>query len=103
MKLKKGDVVIVTAGKDRGRKGKIEKVQLKKNRVLVSGLNLYKKHVKAKSEKEPGGIVEVPRPLPASNVALICPKCKKPTRVGYAFSQKGKKQRMCKKCKKNIN
>ncbi len=103
MKLKKGDTVIVTAGKDKGRKGKIEKVHPKKNKVLVSGLNLYKKNVKAKSEKETGGIVEIPRPLPASNVVLICPKCKKPTRVGHAFSQKGKKQRICKKCKKTIN
>ena len=103
MKLKKGDTVIITAGKDRGRKGKIEKAQPKKNRVLVSGLNLYKKHVKAKSEKEPGGIVEIPRPLPVSNLALICPKCKKPTRIGYIFNQKGEKERICKKCKKNID
>lgn len=103
MKLKKGDRVIVVRGKDRNRKGKIEKVFPKKNKVLVAKLNLYKKHVRAKSKEEPGGIVEVPRPIPIANVALICPKCKKKARIGYTLDKKGVKRRVCKKCQKIIN
>lgn len=103
MKLKKGDLVMITAGKDRQRKGKIEKVFPKKGQVLVSKLNLYKKHVKAKSKEEPGGIVDVSRPIFVAKVALVCPKCKKNTRVGYILDKKGKKKRVCKKCQKNID
>jgi large subunit ribosomal protein L24 len=102
MKLKKGDTVKVTRGKDKGRTGKIEKVFPKKNKILIPGLNLYKKHAKPKSEKDPGGIVEIVKPLPVSNVALVCPKCSQPTRVGYRVAKSGKKQRICKKCKVDV-
>ena len=103
MKIKKGDTVIITAGKDRGRSGKVERVNPRKNKVLVSGLNIYKKHVKAQSKEKPGGIIELSRPLPVANVALLCPKCKKPTRVGYLFDKKGNKHRVCKKCQEFID
>lgn len=103
MKLKKDDTVVVTAGKDRGRRGKIEKVYPKINKVLVAGLNIYKKHLKAQSKEKPGGIIEFSRPLPASNLSLLCPKCKKPTRVGYLFDKKTKKHRICKKCREIID
>lgn len=97
MKIKKGDEVIVTAGKDRGKKGKIEKIFFKKGLVFLPGLNKVKRHVKKKDEKSPGGIIEISKPLPISNMALLCPKCSKPTRVG--FTLKGKeKVRVCKKC-----
>lgn len=97
MKLKKGDEVIITGGKDRGKKGKIEKVFVERNTVLLPGLNIYKKHVKKRDEQHPGGVIELSRPLPVGNVALVCPKCNKPTRIGFA--QKGnEKKRMCKKC-----
>lgn len=102
MKLKKGDTVKVIKGKDRGRTGKIEKVFPKPDKVLVPGINLYKKHARARSEKEPGGIVEVIKPLPVANLALLCPKCNQPTRVGYRIEKSGGKQRICKKCKGNI-
>ena len=98
MKLKKGDEIIVTTGKDRGRRGKIDQALPKINKVVILGINLYKRHLKRRDEKNPGGIVEFPRPLPESNVALICPKCKKPTRVEY-FIAKNEKHRICKKCK----
>lgn len=101
MKLKKGDAIVVVLGKDKGRKGKIEKIFPKKNLVLVPGLNIYKKHLKKKDEKNPGGIVEVSRPLAVSQLALICPKCKLKTRVGYKISKTGKK-RMCRKCQQII-
>jgi len=98
MKLKKGDRVIVTAGKDKGRKGKIEKIFPKSNRVLIPGVNVYKRHLKPQGEKQPGGIVDVVKPLPVSNVALICPKCNQPTRIGYLIDKKKAKYRICRKC-----
>lgn len=98
MKIKKGDTVIITTGKDRGRTGKVEKVDPWKSKVLVGGLNIYKKHVRAQSKEKPGGIIELSRPLPVGNVALLCPRCKKPTRVGYLLDKKEIKHRICKKC-----
>lgn len=97
MKIKKGDLVRVIYGKDKGREGKIEKVYRKKNQVLIPGINLYKRHIK-KNEKMPqGGIVSVPRPLDASKVMIVCKSCKHLTRVGYQV-KKGKKIRICKQC-----
>ena len=103
MKLKKGDTILVTVGKDKGRQGKIEKVYSKKKKALIQGLNVYKKHLKAQSKDKPGGIIEFSRPLPISNLVLVCPKCKKPTRVGYVFNKQNKKNRVCKKCKQIID
>lgn len=102
MKLKKGDKIIVIKGKDKGRQGKIEKVYPKKGRVLVPGLNIYKRHLKPQGKEKPGGILDFARPLPVANVALICPKCKKPTRLGCAFDKKGNKLRICKKCQEDL-
>lgn len=101
MKFKIGDNVKITAGKDRGRDGKIEKIFPKVLKVLVPGVNLYKKHVKG-FHGQKGGIYDIPRPLGLGKIALICPKCKKVTRIG--FSTKGeKKARICKKCDKEID
>lgn len=101
MKFKIGDNVKITAGKDKGRDGKIEKVFPKIFKVLVPGVNLYKKHVKG-FQGQKGGIYDIPRPLGLGKIALICPKCKKVTRIG--FSTKGeKKARICKKCLKEID
>jgi large subunit ribosomal protein L24 len=101
MKIKKGDKVKVIYGKDKGKEGVVEKVYQKANKVLIPGINLYKKHIK-KNEKMPqGGIIEVPRPLAVSKVMLICPKCKKPSRVGFLKERK-KKFRVCRKCKSKI-
>jgi len=101
MKIKKGDKVKLIYGKDKGKEGVVEKVYQKANKVLIPGINLYKKHIK-KNEKMPqGGIIEVPRPLAVSKVMLICPKCKKPSRVGFLKERK-KKFRVCRKCKSKI-
>lgn len=102
MKLKVNDTIKVTLGKDRGKTGKIEKVLPKKNMVLVPGVNVYKKHLKAQGENKPGGIIDLVKPMYVSKVALICPKCKKITRVGYEGQGK-KKVRICKKCQKPID
>lgn len=93
--------MIVTRGKDRGRRGKIEKVFPRTGKVLLPGINIYKKHVKPRGEKQPGGIVEIAKPLPVSNVALVCPKCGQPTRVGWQLSGRAgaqEKHRICRKC-----
>lgn len=97
MKLKKGDQVVVIAGKDRGAKRKIEKIFPRLGKVLIPGVNVYKKHVKPQSEGKPGGIVDITKPLPVANVALICPKCGQRTRVGFKVSKEGKR-RICRKC-----
>lgn len=96
MKLKKGDQVIVLYGKDKGQKGKIERVYPKRNKVLIQNINVYKRHVKKQNEQSQGGIAEVSRPIDASKVALICPKTKLKTRIGYTM-QKGEKKRITKK------
>ena len=101
IKLKKGDKVKVMSGKDKGREGKIEKVIPQKGLVLLPGINIYKKHVKG-SQGQKGGIYDIPRPLPISKVALVCPKCKKTTRVGWRVVE-NEKERVCKKCQKQID
>jgi len=101
MKIKKGDQVLIITGKDRGRTGKVIKALPKERKVIVEGLNIKKKHVRPRREGEKGKIVEIPGPIDVSNVKLICPKCKKPCRVGYKFVGE-KKVRICKKCKAEI-
>lgn len=103
IKFKKGDTVKITSGKDLGRTGQIEKVYARDALALVSGVNLYKKHVKAQATRDKkGGIFEIPRPLSLAKIALVCPNCKKETRVGFTVKE-NKKTRVCKKCKKTIN
>ena len=101
MKLKKGDNVKVIRGKDKGKEGKIEKVFPKLGKVLIANVNLYKRHLKARSDKQPSEIVTVTKPLTGENVSLICPKCHKTTRIGIKI-QKDVKSRICKKCKSEI-
>ncbi|MCX6816923.1 MAG: 50S ribosomal protein L24 [Candidatus Beckwithbacteria bacterium] len=102
MKFKVGDTVKITLGKDRGKTGKIEKVLLKSNAVTVTGLNLYKKHLKARGEGKAGSMVDLARPLNLAKISLICPKCHSVTRIGFEGAAK-KKLRICKKCGKPID
>ena len=97
MNIKKGDLVIIKKGKDHGKTGKIIKVFPAKNQVTVEALNLVKKIKRAKREGEKGEIILVPRPINRANVMIICPHCKKPTKIGYQTAN-GKKVRICKKC-----
>lgn len=101
MKIRKGDEVKVVSGKDKGKVGKVEKALEKDSKVLVTGVNLYKKHVKSRTQKQQSDIVTISKPLPLANVILICPNCRKETRVGYKTIS-GEKFRVCKKCKKKI-
>ncbi|PKL72357.1 50S ribosomal protein L24 [Candidatus Kuenenbacteria bacterium HGW-Kuenenbacteria-1] len=98
MKIKKGDKVKILTGKDIGKTGKILRVFLKKEKVVVEGLNLRVKHTRPKKEKEKGQKVLFPAPLNVSNAMLICSKCGKSTRVGYKILENKKKVRICKKC-----
>jgi len=100
MKIKIGDTVKVVSGKDKGRDGKVEKLFPKTDSVLVPEVNMYKKHVKGQQGQK-GGMYDLPRPLNVAKVALICPSCKKQTRVGFEIV-KGVKVRTCRKCKKQI-
>lgn len=101
MKFKKGDEVKVTVGKDKGKTGKIEKVFLKENRVLIPGINMYKRHVKPRDPRRPAGIIDIVRPLPVGNIALICPKCRQQVRIGFAIED-SKKVRICRKCESRL-
>ena len=101
IKFKIGDTVKITAGKDHGREGKIEMVLPKENKVIVPGVNMYKKHVKGSGDNK-GGVYDLPRALGFGKIALLCPKCKKITRVGFTFAGK-EKVRICKKCGKEID
>lgn len=101
-KIRTADKVKIVAGKDKGREGKVKKVLPAKNKLIVDGINKYKKHVKAQGEGKPGGIVEIELPLPISNVVLICPTCKLETRVGIKQEKSGNKHRICKKCQAKI-
>lgn len=106
MRIKKGDTVLIIKGKDRGKKGKILRAFPREKRVIVEGINLKKKHIRPRKTGEKGEIVTVPGLINVSNVKLICPKCKKATRVGYKAKSETKKQkskiRICKKCGKEI-
>lgn len=98
MKLRKGDQVKIIAGKDRGRSGAILHVFLKQDKVSIEGLNLYKKRSRPKKAGQKGEVVQVARPLSASNVMLICKSCKQSTRVSFR-AEGNQKVRFCKKCK----
>lgn len=98
MKIKKGDKVKILSGKERGKIGSVSKILLEKGRVVVEGINMLTKHQKPRREGEKGTKIKFAAPLNVSNVMLICPKCGKATRVGFAKKEDGGKSRQCKKC-----
>ncbi|MFC1663806.1 50S ribosomal protein L24 [Patescibacteria group bacterium] len=101
MKIKKGDIVLIISGKNKGQKGKVLQAFPQKKKLLVEGVNLRKKHVRAKKSGEKGQIVTLPAPICISNTKLICSKCGKAVKVGYKIV-KEKKFRICKKCDQEI-
>lgn len=100
--IRKGDQVKILNGKDRGSSGKVIHVFLKSQKATVEGRNVYTRHERPKKSGEKGQKIQFPRPLEISNLMLICPHCKKPTRVGHQTDEQGIKTRLCKKCKKRI-
>ena len=97
MKLKKGDMVVITSGKEKGKKGKITRVYPKDLRVVVEGVNIKKRHRKPTKSGEKGQTIEKQNPIALGNVRLLCSKCKKAVRVGYKIEGESK-IRICKKC-----
>ena len=96
--LRTGDTVVVIAGKDKGKTGKIMSSDGTKGRVVVEGVNIVHKHTKPRSQKDRGGIKKVEAAIDVSNVMIICPSCGKATRIAHALDDKGNKHRACKKC-----
>lgn len=102
MKIKKGDTAIVTAGKDKGKKAKVVGIMKESDKVLLEGLNMYKKHERPRQQGKKGQIVERATPIHISNVLLYCSKCKKGVRIGKEADKKGGKARVCVKCKSKL-
>lgn len=106
-KIKKGDTVEIIAGKDINERGKVLRVIPKKKRLVIENLNLVKKHQSARQgangQQIPAAIIDMPAPMDWSNVMLVCPSCSARTRVGFRFTDAGKKVRYCKKCDANVD
>lgn len=109
MKIKKGDKVKILAGKDKGKTGKVLQVFQSANKASIEGLNLLIKHMRPRKQGEKGQRIEFPAPINLSNIILVCPKCDRPTRVAYKYSEitknevkHKKKARFCKKCQQTI-
>jgi large subunit ribosomal protein L24 len=97
MHIRKGDLVEVISGEERGRQGKVLRITKDKKRVVVDRINFVKRHKRMSKQGQPGGIVDVPAPLAVSNLALMCPKCGKKTKVRRE-KHEGKRKRVCKLC-----
>ena len=97
-KIKKNDTVVVIAGKDKGKAGKVLIVFPRINKSIVEGINFVKKHVRRTREDQKGGIIQREAPIQVSNLAIFCKGCNKPTKVGYNILKDGTKSRYCKKC-----
>jgi len=102
-RIKKNDTVMVTAGKEKGKSGKVMRVIPKKDRAIVEKLNIVKRHLKPSQQTRQGGILERESPIQMSNLMLICSKCTDPTRVGFRILEDDRKVRYCKKCNEVID
>jgi len=98
MKIRKNDTVLVIAGKDRGKKGKVRSAFPKDGRLLVDGINFIKRHTRATKQIRQAGIIEREAPIHVSNVMLLCSRCNHPTRVGSQILTDGRKVRVCRSC-----
>jgi large subunit ribosomal protein L24 len=103
MKIRKNDTVLIIVGKDRGKKGKVRKALPKEKKVIVEGINMIKRHSKARGQARQAGIIELEAPVDVSNVMFICGKCNKPTRIGFRFLSDGRKARICRACDEVID
>jgi large subunit ribosomal protein L24 len=103
MKIRKGDRVVVLQGKDRGKEGTVTFAFPADDRVIVDGVNIAKKHQKPTRSTQQGGIIDKEMPVPVSSVAIVCPACGKPTRVGHRFERDGTKVRICRKCEGDLS
>lgn len=102
-KIRKNDEVRVIHGRDRGKKGKVQIAIPDKNRMIVEGVNMIKRHMRPTGQMRQAGIIEKEAPIHVSDLMLICKKCNRPTRVGFTFLDSGSKVRVCKKCHEVID
>ena len=102
MKILSQDTVIVIAGKDKGKTGKVMRALHSAGKIVVEKVNVVTKHIKKRADGTPGQIIKFEKPIDVSNVKVICPSCKKPARVGFKKLENGKKARFCKKCNEGI-
>jgi len=98
MKIKKDDTVLVIAGKDKGKRGKVRFSYPKKQKVIIEGINFIKKHSKARGAVKQAGIIDLEAPVHISNIMLVCDKCNKPARIGYEKLEDGRRVRICRAC-----
>ena len=103
MKIRRDDTVLVIAGRDRGKKGKVRQALPKESRLVVEGVNKVKRHTRPQGTVRQAGIIEREAPLHVSNVMLICTKCNRPTRIGFRFLEDGSKVRVCRECNEVID
>jgi large subunit ribosomal protein L24 len=97
--IRKNENVVVTTGKDRVKRGRVVRLEPEKNRLVVEGVNMIKRHTRPNPQKNvKGGVVEREAALHASNVQIVCPECGKPTRIGKRILDDGRKVRICRKC-----
>jgi large subunit ribosomal protein L24 len=102
-KIKRNDNVMVMTGKDRGRTGPVRSVLPQEDRVIVTGVNMVKRHMRQRSLQQPGGIIEKEAPIAISNIRIVCPACGKATRIGFRIREDGGKGRYCKSCQADID
>ena len=103
MRIRRDDTVVIIAGKDRGKKGKVRRSLPTEDKVIVEGLNMIKRHSRARRAARQAGIIELEAPVHVSDVMLVCGKCGNPTRVGFRFLDDGKKVRICNSCREVID
>ena len=102
-KIRRNDEVLVTTGKDRGRRGSVRQVLPAEGRAIVGGINMVKKHRRSTNPQQPGGIMDIEAPIALSNLQVVCSVCSRPTRIGFRVLQDGRKVRVCKKCNEVID
>lgn len=102
-KIRRDDMVLVIAGKDRGKQGQVRQVLPDKNRIVVQGVNMIKRHMRPQAMGTQAGIIEKEAPLSVSNVRLICKSCGKATRVRFRVRQDGVKVRVCSRCNEDVD
>lgn len=103
MEIRKNDSVMVIAGKERGKTGKVLRVLPEKNTVIIERISIVKRHTKARGPQQTGGIIEKEAPINASNVMMMCDKCNAPVRIGHKELGDGKKIRICRRCNEALD
>jgi large subunit ribosomal protein L24 len=98
MNIKRDDTVLVIAGKDRGKRGRVREVHPANDKVIIEGVNIVKKHTRGRAGARQAGIIEQEAPMAASKVMVVCPKCNRGTRIGHSFLANGQKVRQCRHC-----